>query len=43
MAFSEKKLSLNYNFLIFHGEGRSNISRGSKFSQGEGVSLHISI
>ena len=44
MAFSKKtKLSLNYNFPIFHGEGRSNISRGFIFSQVEGVQLHISI
>ena len=32
----QRKLSLNYNFSIFHGEGRSNISRGSNFSQVEG-------
>ena len=43
MAFSKKKLLLNYNFPIFHGEGRSNISRGFNFSQVEGVQLHISI
>ena len=30
MAF-QRKLSLNYNFRIFHGEGRSNISRGPTF------------
>ena len=35
MAFS-KKLSLNYNFPIFHGEGRSNISRGSTFPRWRG-------
>ena len=40
--FFQRKLPLNYNFPIFHGEGRSNISRGSNFSQGEGVQLHIS-
>ena len=31
------------NFPIFHGEGRSNISRGFNFSQVKGVQLHISI
>ena len=41
--FFKKKLLLNYNFPIFHGEGRSNISRGFNFSQVEGVQLHISI
>ena len=40
MAF-KRKLSLNYNFPIFHGEGRSNISRGSNFFQGEGFQLHF--
>ena len=29
MFFFQRKLSLNYNFPIFHREGRSNISRGS--------------
>ena len=28
--------SLNRNFQIFYGEGRSNISWGSNFSKGEG-------
>ena len=37
----QRKLSLNYNFLIFHGEGRSNISRGSNFPQGEGSNCII--
>ena len=42
-GFFQRKLSLNYNFPIFHGEGRSNISRGFNFSQVERVQLHISI
>ena len=33
----QRKLLLNYNFTIFHGEGRSNISNRTNFSQGEGV------
>ena len=32
----QRKLSLNYNFPIFHGEGRSNISMGPNFSRGRG-------
>ena len=36
MFFFQRKLSLNYNFSIFHGEGRSNISRGSNFPKGVG-------
>ena len=32
----QRKLLLNYNFPIFHGEGRYNISRGSNFSRGRG-------
>ena len=40
---SDRKLSFNYNFPIFYGEGRFNSSRGSNFSQVEGVQLHISI
>ena len=38
----QRKLSLNHNFPIFHGEGRSNISRGPTFLRGRGP-LHISI
>ena len=44
MAFSKKTIiNINSNFPIFHGEGRSNISRGFNLSQVEGVQLHISI
>ena len=42
IAFSEKTI-INYNFPIFHGDIHSNISRGSNFSQGERVQLHIPI
>ena len=35
MAF-QRQLSLNYNFLIFNGEVRSNISRGPTFPRGSG-------
>ena len=43
MSFFQRKLSLDYNSRIFHGEGRSNISRGTNFSQGGRGSNCISL
>ena len=43
MAFLKKTITITITFRYIHGEGRSNISRGVKFSQVEGVLLHISI
>ena len=36
MAFSKKTIIKLHNFPIFHGEGRSNISRGSNFHRARG-------